>query len=107
MWDSQTKGLGLKASAGGSRRYVLESRLKSGASIRLTIGDPKTWTIQAARDEARRLQTLIDQGVDPRQEKAERVAASEAKREEAKRVRALAMDVASLPCRTRHAMECP
>ncbi|MEF8734811.1 MAG: integrase family protein [Candidatus Accumulibacter meliphilus] len=92
LWDTDTKGLGLKASVGGSGRYVLESRLKSGASIRLTIGDPKTWTIQAARDEARRLQTLIDQGTDPRQEKAERVAASEAKREQAKRVRALAME---------------
>ena len=41
---------------------------------------------------ARRLQTLIDQGIDPRQEKAERIAASEAKREEARRVEAPALD---------------
>ncbi|NMQ28200.1 DUF4102 domain-containing protein [Candidatus Accumulibacter phosphatis] len=90
LWDASASGLGLKASAGGSKRYVLQSRLESGATVRLTIGDPRTWTLAAARDEARRLQTLIDQGIDPRQEKADRIAAADAKRaeDEAKRVEA-------------------
>jgi len=38
-----------------------------------------------AREEARRLQTLIDQGIDPRQRKADRIAEAEAKREEIRR----------------------
>ena len=90
LWDTSASGLGLKASAGGSKRYVLQSRLESGATVRVTIGDPKAWTLSAARDEARRLQTLIDRGIDPRQEKADRIAAADAKRaeDEAKRVEA-------------------
>ncbi len=84
MWDTEAKGLGLKASPGGARRYVLESRLQSGATIRLTIGDPKAWGIDDARGEARRLQTLIDQGIDPRQQKAEQSAKAEAAKTQAK-----------------------
>jgi hypothetical protein len=82
----------LKASAGGAKNYVLQTRLGSGATVRLTIGSTKTWTLAAARDEARRLQAEIDKGIDPRQEKAERIAAAEAKRAEAKRITAPAMD---------------
>ena len=90
LWDTESTGLGVKASAGGSKVYVLQSRLESGASVRLTIGSTKAWTLGAARDEARRLQVLIDSGVDPRQEKANRIAAAEAKRaaDEAKRIEA-------------------
>jgi len=41
----------------------------------------RTWTIAAAQAEARRLKVLIDQGIDPREEKADLKAAVEAKRE--------------------------
>jgi len=79
LWDSVTNGLGLKASAGGAKSYVLQSRLESGASVRLTIGSASAWTLDKARAEARRLQTLIDQGTDPRDEKRARIAAAEAR----------------------------
>lgn len=92
LWDAKTKGLGIKASAGGSKNFVLESRLETGATVRLTVGSTKAWTLAAARDEARRLQTMIDQGIDPRQEKRERIAQAEVKREEAKRIAAPAME---------------
>jgi integrase len=49
------------------------------------VGDCGTWGIDAAREEARRLGTLLDQGTDPREQKRERIAASEAKQEEARR----------------------
>lgn len=87
LWDTDAKGFGLKASPGGSKRYVLESRLESGATVRLTIGDPKSWPIDKARTEARRLQTMIDQGIDPRQEKRDRLAAAEVKLAEAEAAR--------------------
>jgi integrase len=74
LWDGKTRGLGIKASAGGSKKYVLESRLETGANIRLTIGDVRAWTLDAARDEASRLQVLIDSGIDPRQEERDRIA---------------------------------
>jgi integrase len=78
LWDTEVPGFGLKASSGGARKYILESRLKSGSNVRLTIGDPKSWSLDSARVEARRLQTLIDQGLDPRQIKKEQVAKLEA-----------------------------
>ncbi len=95
LWDTESTGLGLKASAGGNKVYVLQSRLESGASVRLTIGSTKAWTIGAARDEARRLQVLIDSGIDPRQEKADRIAAAEAKRAEAEAKRIEAERIAT------------
>ncbi|MCB1968489.1 MAG: hypothetical protein KDI64_21220 [Candidatus Accumulibacter sp.] len=90
--DTDWKGPGLKASRGGSTHYVLARRLKSGATIRLTIGSPNAWTSSAASEEARRLQTLIDQGVGPRSEKSERLAAAEAKRHDARRRTSPAME---------------
>ncbi len=74
FWDSESTGLGLKASAGGSKNYVLQSRLETGATLRVTIGSTKTWTLAAAREEDRRLQVLIDSGIDPRAAKRERAA---------------------------------
>lgn len=38
-------------------------------TIRMTIGKIDDWRIDDARSEARRLQTLIDVGIDPREEK--------------------------------------
>ena len=68
LWDADTKGLGLKVSAGGSKQFILETRLQTGKSVRLTIGAPNIWTIETARNEARRLQVLVDQGIDPREQ---------------------------------------
>lgn len=88
LWDLDTKGLGLKASAGGSKQYILETRLQNGKTIRLTIGAPKTWTIEAARNEARRLQVLVDQGIDPRdlaKKEREKQAAAKIEGENARR----------------------
>ena len=80
LWDAEITGLGLKASAGGSKKFILESRLQSGETIRVTIGNPSAWSIDASRSEARRLQTLIDQGIDPRKERKDRLAAAEEER---------------------------
>jgi len=88
LWDTDTKGLGLKASAGGSKQYILETRLQNGKTARLTIGTPKIWTIEAARNEARRLQVLVDQGIDPRdlvKKQNEKLAATKAANDEAQR----------------------
>ncbi len=46
--------------------------------MRLTIGKVSAWSIEAARTEARRLQVLIDQDKDPRQVKADAIAAEAA-----------------------------
>jgi integrase len=77
-WDAKTPGLGLRVTQSGTRAYILESRL-FGKTIRITIGDPRTWDLAKAKAEAGRLKTLIDQGLDPRELKAEARTAHEAK----------------------------
>ena len=77
IWDDALAGLGVKASRGGAKRFVFAARLTNGQTIRMTIGDVRTWVLADARAEARRLQTLIDQGRDPRQHKAEKAAADQ------------------------------
>lgn len=81
----------LRVTAAGAKSYVFESKLNR-KTIRVTIGSVDGWLLDEARAEARRLQTLIDKGIDPREEKAERIAASEAKREEARRKDVTAAD---------------
>lgn len=83
LWDTEAPRLAVRATS-GSKSYIFESKLNR-QTLRVTIGDPKAWTIEAARAEARRLQTLVDQGIDPRQEKADRLAAVDTKKEEARR----------------------
>ena len=83
-WDGKTPGLGLRVTAAGAKAYIFESRLH-GKTVRLTIGDSRTWSIGKAQNEATRLKTLTDQGIDPRQLKAERAALSETQRKEVTR----------------------
>jgi integrase len=103
LWDTQVNGLGVRAAPSGRKSYILQSRYNFKV-IRLTIGDVTAWGIEEARDkngkviipgarqEARRLQALIDQGIDPRQQKADRIAEAEAKREAEQRTEAPALD---------------
>lgn len=86
IWDSDTKGLCIRVTTAGAKSYVFESRL-NGRTVRTTIGGVEAWPLKKARTEARRLQTLIDQGTDPRQEKVDKAAAQEAKRQEVQRAK--------------------
>lgn len=79
MWDAKAPGLALRVTRNGARAYVFQSRL-NGETVRVTIGDPSVWSIADAQSEARRLQGLLDQGRDPRVEKAANVAKEAAER---------------------------
>lgn len=83
LWDSKTPGLGLRATSSGAKSYIFQAKFH-GSSIRVTIGDPQSWTIDQAQERARSLQILIDNGIDPREHAAEKKAAYEA-RQAAKR----------------------
>ncbi|MFZ2300750.1 MAG: integrase family protein [Gallionella sp.] len=78
LWCDEVKGLGIIATAAGAKSYIFQAKVK-GKSMRLTIGDVGAWSIAKAQAEARRLQTVIDSGNDPRQVKAEKTAAQDAK----------------------------
>ncbi|EXI67712.1 MAG: site-specific tyrosine recombinase XerC [Candidatus Accumulibacter adjunctus] len=85
-WDTDAPRLAVRVTA-GAKSFIFESKLNR-RTVRVTIGDTRVWTLSAARDEARRLQAMTDQGLDPRQEKRERIAAAQAKgaEEEAKKI---------------------
>lgn len=65
LWDTDAPRLAVRATS-NSKSFIFEGKLNR-VNIRRTIGDTRNWNIDAARDEARRLQTLLDQGNDPRE----------------------------------------
>jgi integrase len=101
FWDGKTPCLGLRVTQSGAKSYIFESRLQ-GKTLRLTLGSPEVWPLETqwrgnkangeriefrrgARDEAQRLKVLTDQGVDPRQQKAEQRAKANAAHAEEER----------------------
>lgn len=76
-WDGKTPWLGVRVTAAGAKSYIFQTELH-GKTIRMTIGDPRTWMIGDAQAEATRLKAMTDQGIDPRQVIADAIAAKEA-----------------------------
>lgn len=74
LWDTEVAGFGCKITPKGARSYVVQYRMggRETNSIRHKIGRHGTWTPDAARDEARRLLRMVDQGIDPREADRER-----------------------------------
>jgi integrase len=91
-WDGKAPGLGLRVTPAGIKSFIFETRL-NGKTLRMTIGDVRTWGIDKAQEEATRLKAMTDKGDDPRQVRAEKAAAAEAKREDARNAEALALEV--------------
>jgi integrase len=98
-WDT-TPGFGLRVTAKGAKAYITESRLH-GKTVRITIGSPDVWPLETqwrpdpitgaqteyrrgAREESRRLKSLLDMGIDPREQAKQQRADAEASRTEAK-----------------------
>lgn len=96
LWDSEAIGLAVRVTSSGAKSYIFESKLNR-RTIRITLGDVRAWLLNSvwtgkgearreiqrgAREEARRLKTIIDQGKDPRQLAADEFAAEQAKRDE-------------------------
>jgi len=92
LWDSHAPGLAVRATKAGNKAYIFQGRLKAGDVVRITIGDCRTWVLDEARDasgeiilpgarqEAARLQAIIDQGGDPRQVRADKAASLQAQK---------------------------
>jgi integrase len=77
FWDGKSPGLGLRVTATGAKSFIFESRLH-GKTLRITIGDIRTWPIAKAQNEATRLRSLTDQGIDPRQQRRDQRSSAEA-----------------------------
>lgn len=78
MWDISSPGLGLRATANGSKSFIFQGELH-GKTIRLTIGDPRTLKIGDAQEKAAGYRRMLREGIDPREEKKHREAAHVAK----------------------------
>ena len=75
LWDATAQGLGLRTTPTGKPAYVFQAEYL-GKAIRITIGGVEAWSIPQAREKARELQRLIDEGTDPRMVKREALAAA-------------------------------
>jgi hypothetical protein len=77
FWDDEAKRLAVRATASGAKSFIYEGKLDR-QTIRRTIGDCAVWTLEDARKEARRLQTVLDKGDDPRALDRQKTAEKEA-----------------------------
>lgn len=96
LFDTDSPRLAVRATA-GSKSFAFEAKLNK-RTIRLTIGGVQDWGLDDAREEARRLQRLVDQGIDPRIDAAERLAETVAKQEAARIVDEPALNAWLLYC---------
>jgi len=69
-WDNKTPGLGVRITPSGNKAFIFQTWFND-TNLRITIGDVESWAIDKAQAEARRLKVLTDQGIDPREQKAE------------------------------------
>jgi integrase len=68
--DSEVRGFNARVTANGERGFELRYRIH-GSERLYTIGSRPTWTTIAARNRAKELRRLIDQGVDPHEQEAQ------------------------------------
>lgn len=93
-WDTKAQRLGVRVTRAGAKTFVFEKKL-NGRTVRVSIGDVQTWPLNSvwqgkgddrrevqrgAREEANRLEALVDQGIDPRAEAEERRSADKRRR---------------------------
>jgi len=64
MFDTEILGLAAKVQSSGTRTFTLDYRF-AGRQRRLTIGRWPEWSVTAARERARELRRMIDEGQDP------------------------------------------
>jgi len=64
--DTKAPALRVRVTANGAKSFVFEAKLNR-ETVRRTIGDVRTWSIDTARAEANRLRVLVDSGKDPRE----------------------------------------
>lgn len=79
LWDSDVAGLGVRA-IGYKKYYIIQSRLNKKV-FQYKMGDIDLFTTESARTEAKRLLLMIEQGIDPREQKRQVAADLEAKLE--------------------------
>ena len=80
--DTKSPGLRVRVTALGAKSYVFERKLNR-QTVRKTIGDVRDWSIEGAREEARRLGVMFDGGTDPREVARQKLADAAARKAQA------------------------
>lgn len=100
VFDDDPRHLSVRVTPTGVKSFVYAGKL-NGTPFRITLGSVDTWLLDDARTEARRLQRLVDQGLDPRIDAAERLAETTAKQVAARRIEEPALTVWAAYCEAR------
>jgi integrase len=77
-WDAKTPGLGLRVTKAGAKSYIFETRF-NGKTLRITIGDDRSYSITEAQRAATELKSNTDKAIDPRELKADKLVQHEAR----------------------------
>jgi integrase len=64
-WDEDVPRYGLRVKPSGVKSFIIQYRTAQGRSRKLTIGQYGTWAPEEARNKAKQLLRLVDQGTDP------------------------------------------
>jgi integrase len=73
--DVAAPGLKFRIRREGARVYIFQRRFAK-QNPKILIGDAASWTLEAARRKAREFSVMMDNGIDPRAEKAAKLEAS-------------------------------
>lgn len=79
IFDTECPRLAVRVTLSGDKSFVFDGYI-SRKTCRITIGSVKDWGVDNARAQARQLQTLIDKGIDPREQERQRRASVDAQK---------------------------
>jgi len=65
LWDDQLKGFGVRIYNSGKRSFIIQVRDRSKKQFKRTIGNINIISLRQARDEAKKILSLIHLGKDP------------------------------------------
>jgi integrase len=77
--DTKAPALRVRVTPARAKSFVFEAKLNR-QTVRCTIGDVRSWSIDAARAEANRLRVLVDSGTDPRELERQQTADRDARK---------------------------
>jgi hypothetical protein len=64
LWDDQVRGLCVRAYGDGSKSFIFVYRIHNRQHF-IGIGKTPIWSLEAARDRAKKLRSILNQGDDP------------------------------------------
>ncbi len=71
MWDEEAPGLCIRAYSDGSKSFIFVYRIGDRQRF-LRIGRSPDWSLKAARNRAKELRSIVDQGRDPATDERDR-----------------------------------